>query len=320
MVLLAGCVGETPKQSAFDPAGPVQQIQLDLLKLTLGFSIFIGTVVAIASVYIVARFKEKPGQKGEPKQIQGSAKLEITWTLIPLLILCVVAVPTVQAAFKLSEPPEGEVINVRAIANQWWFAFEYEDHGFVEGNELRIPVGTPVALTLHTNDVIHSFWVPQLAGKVDHIPNRDNSMWIQADKPGIYYGQCAEFCGLQHAKMRFRVVAVAKDEYDAWLAQRTAGYVAPTEPVAAKGEKIFEEYCINCHAIDGFANKGKVGPNLTTIGGRTTVGAGILPNTTEYLKAWINNPQEIKEGVQMPVLGLSEEDLDAVVTYLQSRK
>lgn len=319
MVVLTGCVGETPAQNPFDSAGRVQDVQLGLLKLTLWLAAAIGTIVAVASVYVVVRFRERPGQKGEPEQIEGSAKLEIAWTLIPILILSIVAVPTVQAAFKLAQPP-GDAIHVRAIANQWWFAFEYEDEGFVEGNELVIPVGRAVALTLESNDVIHSFWIPQLAGKVDHIPNRKNSMWIQADRPGLFFGQCAEFCGLQHAKMRFRVRAVPAEEYDAWVERRTAGYTPPTDPVLARGEQVFVDNCINCHSIDGFQNKGKVGPNLTTIGSRATVGGGILPNTTEYLRAWVQNPQLIKEGVKMPVLGLDSDELDAVVAYLQSQK
>jgi cytochrome c oxidase subunit II len=319
MLALAGCVGETPAQNPFDPAGPVQEVQLGLLKLTMWLAGLIGAVVAVASVYIVVRFKERPGQKGEPEQIHGNARLEILWTLIPILILSVVAVPTVQAAFKLAKVPEN-AIHVRAVANQWWFAFEYEDFGFVEGNELRIPVGRPVALTLESNDVIHSFWVPQLAGKVDHIPNRKNTMWIQADREGIFYGQCAEFCGLQHAKMRFRVRAIPAAEFDAWVKQRTAGYRKPTEAVLARGEKVFEELCINCHAIDGFHSQGKVGPNLTTIDDRSSLGAGIMPNTTENLRAWVKNPQVIKEGVKMPVLPINDEDLDALIKYLQARK
>lgn len=322
-LLLAGCAGAGEKllQNPMDPAGPVLREQLKLLNLTLWFTGLIGVIVAVVSIYVVLRFRQKPGQeKVVPKQVEGNTKLEIAWTLIPIIILSIVAVPTVQVAFWLSNTPK-DAMKVRAIGNQWWFAFEYEEQGFVEGNELIVPVNKPVLVTLESNDVIHSFWIPQLAGKVDMIPNRKNTLWFSAEKEGLYYGQCAEFCGLQHAKMRFRVRVVSQAHFDQFVADRKAPYKAPTDAVAKKGEEIFSQKCVNCHNIDGFSGKGKIGPNLSSMGSRASIGAGILPNETQYLKEWVANPWTYKEGIKMPPgFGLKPEEVDAVVVYLQSLK
>lgn len=321
--LLAGC--STLPQTPLDPRGPVAQTQTGLLLYTLYVAIGIGVSVTAALLYTIFRFRARPGQTGVPRQIRGNHRLEVIWTLIPILILISVAFPTVEAAFSTSTPPDGS-LTVRATGYRWWFAFEYPGLGIVTANELRIPTGQPIRLEITSNDVIHSFWVPKLAGKTDMIPGRVNVSWMQADEPGVYFGQCAEFCGDSHANMRFRVVAMPPADFDAWVKERQAMKEGPGElsAVAARGKELFESpapggNCLSCHAVDGTAAQGNVGPNLTDVGQRSTIAAGILPNDYENLKAWVKNPADFKPGTTMPSHArLSEQDLDAIVQYLQS--
>lgn len=313
-------------QSPLDPKGPAARVLYELLSLQTYLAIAVGVFIAVASIYVIYRFREKPGDTGEPPQIKGNHKLEILWTLIPVLILAVLAVPTVRAAFVLAAPPrDAKALNVKVYGKQWFWDFEYLDHKFTVGNELVIPVGRPVNLTVTSTDVIHSFWIPKLAGTIDVIPNRENKIWFQADEPGEYYGQCKEFCGASHAKMRFRVRAVPQAEFDAWVQKRVAAqkYEAPTDAVLARGEQIFmkEKTCYACHAIAGSNAEGQVGPNLTNLGERKTLAAGLMDNTADNLKLWLKDPQAIKPGTSMPKFAdLSAQDLDALVKYLQSRK
>jgi len=321
--LLAGC--STLPQTPLDPKGPVAQTQTGLLLYTLYIAMAIGISVTAALLYVVVRFRDRPGQAGVPRQIRGNHVLEIIWTVIPILILVSVAFPTVEAAFATATPPDG-ALTVRATGYRWWFAFEYPELGIVTANELRIPAGRPVRLELTSNDVIHSFWVPKLAGKTDMIPGRVNIAWIQADEPDTYLGQCAEFCGDSHANMRFTVKALPPDEFDQWVRDRQALAQGPSElsAMAARGRDLFESTtgnCWACHTIDGTKAQGVVGPNLTDVGQRSTIAAGILENTYENMKAWIKNPADFKPGTTMPSHArLPEQDLDAIVEYLQSLK
>lgn len=316
----AGAVMAQAPQSVFAPAGPVAQTQLNLLSLTLWIAIGIFVVVGSILLYTVIRFRAKPGDP-IPKQIQGSTTLEVIWTVIPLLILVVIAVPTVRDAFALAEPPADDALEVRVIGHQWWWSFEYPELGIVTANELRIPVGEVIHLTMESKDVIHSFWVPRLAGKMDVIPNRVNAMWFTADEPGIYYGQCAEFCGTSHANMRFRVIAMAREDFDRWVEGRlTAEAWEPANDLVARGQAIFESTgtCFACHNVDGTSASGTVGPDLTDFGSRTTLAAGMLANTPENLEAWLRDPQEVKPGALMPKLPLSDDDIEALIAFLHS--
>lgn len=324
-VLLVGCTPDAQPQSIFHPAGPVAREQVRLLNLTMYLALAVFVVVAVIFFVAVYRFRERAGQRAVPEQVHGNTQMEIAWTIAPILILAIIAVPTVRTAFALARAP-ADSLQVTVEANQWWFAMEYTDLGITTANELRIPVGKPVSLRLESRDVIHSFWVPRLAGKVDLIPNRTNHMWLQADEPGIYYGQCAEFCGASHARMRFRVKAVPQAEFDAWVAHRTAmpttTGTAPADPLAARGRELFvqEKACFSCHAIDGTDARGNVGPNLTDVGERTTIAAGVLDNTPENLTRWLHDPQEVKPGAKMPNLKLTDDELAALVAYLRSLK
>jgi cytochrome c oxidase subunit 2 len=303
-------------------------------------------------VIVVLRFRAKPGQTEVPKQIHGSTKLEILWTAIPIAILIAIAVPTVKANFFTMGRLENPDMTIKVVGHQWWFEFQYPDKSIKTANELIIPVGKKVQVELTSDDVIHSFWVPQLAGKTDVIPNRLNHMWLQADEEGLYYGQCAEFCGDSHAKMRFRVKVVSEQEYTAWVETRVAQQKSLPESNdadIAAGRALFEGKvsvgtnkttgkpipkvnCASCHAIDGTTAQGKTAPNLSNVGARSTVAAGILENygadgkfdanlQAENLKKWIRNPVEFKPGTIMPShpeSKLTDTELNQIVKYLQS--
>lgn len=321
---LSGC---TTKMSLFDPAGPVAEMQSSLLRLSMWFAIGIGLFVTVALLFVVFRFREKQGNRSVPKQIHGSTALEITWTLIPIVILAIVAVPTVQTAFATKETKDPNALQVRVVGHQWWFEFQYPELGITTANELVIPFGRDVALTLESADVIHSFNVPRLAGKMDIIPNRKNHMWMKADAVGEFQGQCAEFCGTSHANMLFKVFAVTPAEFDQYVAGLKDGAAEPTDPVAMAGRDLFmgktvsKANCISCHTIDGTKAQAKVGPNLTNIGSRTTLASGIIENNEAMLKQWVRSPQSIKPGNKMaPHPNLTDEELNAIVTYLQGLK
>ncbi|MBO8140631.1 MAG: cytochrome c oxidase subunit II [Firmicutes bacterium] len=325
-----------------DPAGPVAEMQGRLFLLTLWIMIGIFVTVSGVLVYTLVRFRAKgaaaagsapggaaarresaaAGEQDLPPQIEGSHKLELVWTLIPFLLLIVIAIPTVRYSFALAADPEGDPIKVRVVGHQWWWEFQYPELGIVTGNEMRIPVGRPVELVIESDDVIHKFWVPKLAGKMDAIPGRVNRMWFQADEPGVYYGQCAEMCGTHHANMRLRVVALPPAEFEQWADNWGRGPVVTSEAerqAVERGRQVFEtRACFGCHSIEGTAARGVAGPNLTDIGLRTTLAAGILENTPENLARWIDDPQSVKPGALMPRVGLTDSELNDVVAYLRS--
>jgi cytochrome c oxidase subunit 2 len=303
---LAGC-SEGNRQNSLEPAGEDAQQILDLFTPFFWVAVVIGVLVVGGTIYVALRFREKPGQPRNPKQVHGNAVLEVGWTIVPLLILAVMAVPTIVTVFDLAEEPEGdEVLHVRVEGRQWWWEFEYTEGGLVDravvtANELHIPVGTPVALTITapTNGVIHSFWVPNLAGKKDAVPGREHFLRLQADEAGTFLGQCAEYCGVSHANMRLRVVAQPEDEFRRWLADQqeplagaAARFVqerlAPDDPETDR----FEWGCTSCHTIatdadgDG-AGGARIGPNLTRLGDRTTFAAGIYDMNLDNLTEWV---------------------------------
>jgi cytochrome c oxidase subunit 2 len=323
---LSGCSSQL-KQTPFDPAGKVAAMQLDLLKLSLWFAIGIGTFVTLALLFVVFRFRDKGTERAVPKQIHGSTPLEITWTVIPIIILAIVAVPTVKTAFATKATQNPNDLQVKVVGHQWWWEFQYPQLGITTANELYIPAHKDVQITLVSDDVIHSFWVPKLAGKTDVIPGRTNHMWFIADKEDEFYGQCAEFCGTSHANMRFRVVSVSQDKFDAWVKDRQAGAKTPTDPQAQAGMALVmgaeptKANCIACHTIDGTKAQGKVGPNLSNIGARDIIAAGTLDNTEANLKKWIRDPQSVKPGAKMVAHpNLSDQELAAIVAYLESLK
>lgn len=315
VVFLGGC-GD-PTLSALLPAGPVAERQLTLIKLSVSIMAGVITVVLIIFVYVLFRFREKPGQTGIPEQVEGSTKLEITWTVIPLILLFILAVPTIATTFALAEDYSDDegVINVRVTAHQFWWEFEYPDLGVATAQDLYIPTGKKVMLELTTKDVLHAFWVPALAGKMDTISGLVNRMWLQADREAVYQGKCAELCGSSHALMDFKVIAVSPEAFDSWVAAMKAGPPTPTSETARLGKQVFEQSCIGCHAVGD--QGGKLGPNLTAFADRVKL-AGFLENNPQLLREWIVNPSIFKEGNRMPAFAgqLTEEQLDALVEYL----
>jgi cytochrome c oxidase subunit 2 len=324
MAIASACVPSEP-QNWFVVSGDNAAVLKDLTTMILYMAAVVFVLVEGALLYAILRFRRRPAN-GEalPPQIHGNSRLEIAWTIAPALILIFVAVPTIQTLFHLATPPadRGDPLRVKVIGHQWWWEFQYPDLGVTTANELHIPVGRTVIAELETADVIHSFWVPRLAGKTDLVPNHPNRMWFNGNEPGIYYGQCAEFCGTQHAQMRFRVIVQTASDFQAWVDQQKKPPAAPASDLARQGEELFmgKAACFSCHTVDGTKAQGKVGPNLTHIGGRLTLAAGVLDNTPENLTAWIKGPQTIKPGSKMVVPALTDDEVKALVAYLEGLK
>ncbi|MEO8602362.1 MAG: cytochrome c oxidase subunit II [bacterium] len=310
-----------PIPSIFDPLSrPADEIYtLSLLVLGICGAIFV--LVAGLLVISIVRFRRRPDDDGvEPPQVYGSNPIELAWTVIPLLIVFVLFLVTTRTLIAIENAvPPADALEVRVIGHQWWWEFRYPKQGVVTANELHVPVGRATFLTLESADVVHSFWLPQLNGKTDVIPNRVNRMWIEPREAGIYYGQCAEYCGTQHARMMLRVIAHPADEFDAWAQAQLAPAVADAS--AAAGRDVFQSTaCINCHRIDGTVADGVFGPDLTHLMSRDTIAAGAAPNTAQALRDWIDNPDAIKPGALMPAMQLSPIELDQVVAYLTTLK
>ncbi len=325
--LLSGCSPEYPL-SWFVAGGDAaeQARQLTVFVLVLGVLVFVGVEGLL--FYALLRFR-RPAVPGQlPPQVHGHRTLEVVWTLVPVAIVTAIAVPTVRTIFSLATLPEPNPLRVEVIGHQWWWEFRYPEivpgKTITTANELRIPVGRTVLASVSSADVIHSFWVPRLSGTIDVIPGRQvNQVWFNAWAPGEYYGWCKEYCGTQHAQMRFRVVAMAAADFDRWVQARLSPPAPPASGPARQGYELFGQLgCSACHTVDGTPYQGRVGPNLTNIGERATVGAGVLPNDPQGqgLFRWVKNPQEVKPGAKMPALGLSDEQLKAIVAYLLSLK
>lgn len=313
--LLTGC-GD-PTLSALNPKGPVAQEQLFLMKLSLGVMIFVFTVVMALYIYVLIRYRKRKGQEGVPKQVEGSHILEVVWTVIPIILLIIIAVPTVVLTFKHSEnyTENEDVLQVKVTAHQYWWQFEYPQHGINTSQDLVIPVGQPVAFEVIASDVIHSFWVPSLGGKIDTLPGQSNVNYLQADEAAVYRGKCAELCGASHALMDFKVIAMEETDFNAWVDNIKAPPAIPAN--VAEGEQIFRDNCLSCHAVgvDGIG----MGPNLTGFADREMI-AGIMEHNDENLKDWIRDPQSVKPGNKMPKINLTEEQLDQLVNYLNELK
>lgn len=410
LLLLSGCkiFNLSGHQSTMVTEGPVARSQWDLFMVTVWVTMSVFVIVGLVLAYAQIKFKVKPEDEGKgetPPQGHGNPLIEIGLIAASIALLAFIAIPTLKGIWFTYDVPEeerGNALDVTATGYQWWFKFEYPTemvtlpHGgespLITGNELVVPVGVPVRVALRTVDVIHSFWIPKLAGKVDMIPNRPNHLWFKAEKAGYFYGQCAEYCGESHAIMRFRVIALEKADYEAWLAAQKlsartidAGKLAsdstakvqfanfvPTkgEAFAAtasfdanplgewqqrqhiptsgenlalieEGRRLFKDKsCVNCHTTRGHDGVGINGPDLTHVGSRSTIAAGVLENTPERLHAWIKDPQYFKPGSKMyyglggmagyvkpdgkggwePNIVLNDREIDALVAYLQSLK
>jgi cytochrome c oxidase subunit II len=305
-VVLAGCgaAGPNNKQNSFRPKGPEAQKIFNLFTPIAFVATVVGILVVGATIFVAIRFRARPGRDDRPKQIHGSTPLEIGWTLIPAVILAVIAVPTVSTIFDLHSEPGPGALHVVAIGKQWWWQFEYpKDSGgkqVVVADELHIPTGRQIRVDLRACDpslgtgasacnVIHSFWVPELAGKTDVVPGHNNWMKMEADHPGTYLGQCAEYCGLSHANMRFRVIAQTPSDFDEWLAGQRDGPAVPLDQAGEAGDLFTKTFqCTNCHTTSD-SSLSTYGPNLTHFASRTTFASGYYPLTRQNLINWILN-------------------------------
>jgi cytochrome c oxidase subunit 2 len=248
--------------------------------------------------------------------VYGSNPMEFAWTIIPVIIVLVLFMVTTRTIWglqKVERPPDAMPVTV--VGHQWWWEFQYPELGITTANELHVPASKATYLTLQSADVVHSFWVPRLAGKTDVIPNRNNEMWFGGAEPGVYVGQCAEFCGTQHANMLLRVYVHTDEQWQAWVKQQQRP--AATVAAASKGRDVFlKTACINCHTVRGTVADGRFGPDLTHLMSRDTLGAGVVVNNAENLKAWLDDPDHDKPGVLMPSMKLSDDELEQVVAYL----
>jgi cytochrome c oxidase subunit II len=288
----------------------------------LGLAAVIFVVVAGLTVYAIVRYRRRPGEpEREPPQVYGSARIELAWTVVPFLIVIVLFLVTARYIWTLERRavPAG-ALEVSVIGHQWWWEIRYPKLGIVTANELHVPVSDPASprqifITLNSVDVIHSFWVPQLAGKMDLIPNKTNRVWMEPLAAGSYVGQCAEYCGLQHALMLLTVIVHPRDDFDRWVAAQQAP--ARDDPAARPGRELFASLaCINCHTIRGTPANGVFGPDLTHLMSRGTIGAGAARNTPEHLRAWVGDPATFKAGALMPAMKLSRGEVDTLAAYL----
>jgi cytochrome c oxidase subunit 2 len=305
--------------SPLDPASQEAQHIANLYWLTFGIAVVIFLVVEGLLLYAVIRFRQRDPAVIPPK-VHGSTPLEIAWTAAPAIVLLIIFVLMVRTMSAAATPPT-EAMPVKVIAHQWWWEFQYPELGITTANELHVPVGEPVRVELTSDNVIHSFWIPRLAGKTDVIPGQTNSMWFEADQAGTYRGQCAELCGAQHANMNFLVIAQSGEDFRQWAEGQQMPAVAATDETAS-GEQVFMTTgaCLGCHTVNGTTAKGVLGPNLTHIGSRQTIAGGALYNTPENLARWLTDPQAVKPGNKMTISPLSQGDIEALVQYLTSLK
>jgi cytochrome c oxidase subunit 2 len=291
----------------------------EIFMLISWWTLGIGIVVEAGLLWVCYRFREKPGQP-IPKQVHGHTLLEVSWTIAFAVILLIFAVPTIPVIFETQAASPPTALRVDVAGRQWWWEFKYPDLKVVTANELHIPAKQPITFSLHAPDVIHSFWMPQLGGKRDVVPGRVNRIMLTPDGPGELPGQCAEYCGMSHANMRFRVIVHEPAEFEKWVADQQKPAAQPTHPLAQKGLELFSQStCVGCHTITGVSG-GVLGPNLTHFASRKTLGANLMANTPENVAKWIENPGHMKPGALMPDLGMRGEQTKALAAYLLSLK
>jgi cytochrome c oxidase subunit 2 len=349
-LLLGACANANEPQNTFDAAGPTAQQERNLIIPVFWVAAAVFVIVEGGIVFISLKYRHRKGRDQIPAQIHGNTRLELGWTILPALVLAGVMVPTVAVLWDVARAAPPDALNVTVHGYQWWWGFEYTDsnmttnmgsgHPLWTADVLVIPVGRPISLTLESDggvgeEVIHSFWVPRLAGKQDVVPARSNHITLAADEPGTYWGQCAEFCGLQHGRMRFRVVALGGKDWEDWVNNEQLPGALPAGGPAKQGLDLFfgtngeGGQCIACHAIGGTEAQSTNAPNLTHFAAPThqcfagcdfeTFNADGTLNTAD-LAAWLRDPNAVKLGAKMPNYHLSQEEIDALMAYLGSLK
>jgi cytochrome c oxidase subunit 2 len=352
--LLAACGENSP--SVLNTAGPVAQDESSVFWVILVIAVIVFVLVEGALVYSIFHFRERPGMEGvAPKQIHGNTRLEMLWTIAPMIILFIVLFFTIRGLFQVApdaEPKSANTVTVEVDAHQWWWGFYYPKYNIETADTLHVPANTDIHVDLYSNNVIHSFWVPALFGKTDVIPGHNNTKWFSADSSAVgkeYLGLCAEYCGTQHGNMRFSVHVDSADQFQSWVTQQQQAAAKPANgSLAAQGQKIFQAQCTTCHGIVGvdinspsavqdYAQacddpnaKCRVGPNLTHFGSRSLIAGGVLTNNKEScdpndpnllkdcnLAQWLNDPQGVKPGNDMQIGSLSQNQIKSLVAYLE---
>ncbi|HEY5791963.1 MAG TPA: cytochrome c oxidase subunit II [Chthoniobacterales bacterium] len=321
----------------FQPLSKPAEMIHDVSLVTLAVCAIIFVIVTGMLAYVVIKFRKPANDDGqEPPQIYGSRNIELAWTVIPILITIVLAFVTTRTIGEIQDAvmPEN-ALRVRVVGHQWWWEVHYYNE--VDGkkisylttaNEIHVPVSgkdpakrIPTHITLQSADVIHSFWVPQLAGKIDLVPNRDNEMWIEPYATGTFFGNCAEYCGTQHANMLLRVIVQTPEEFAAWKAEQLAPNAAPQTAQEVRGHQLYFDYsCVNCHKIEDSESIGVFGPDLNKMFTRQTLGAGVAPMDEKHLKIWVKDPQVLKVGCLMPDMQLLDNEVNDIVAYLKTLK
>jgi cytochrome c oxidase subunit 2 len=302
---------------SFDPVTRQGLAITNLFGLELAISGILLAVVVVWLGMAVLRFRARPADATEPAPVHGNRRLELIWTLTPAAILVVVFFLVIETMRSVNASA-ADAQPIRVVGHQWWWEFDYPNLQVVTANELHVPVGASLQVSLQSVDVIHSFHVPQFGWMRDAIPGKTNQMSIFVDRQGTFAGTCNQYCGLQHAWMRVLVVAESADQFSTWVRQQQQSVT----PSGVRGEQVFlQNTCVNCHTIRGVSQMGNVGPDLTHVGSRTTLGSGVVDNTADNLGRWLRNPSSIKPGVLMPAYqSLSAADLTALVDYLESLK
>jgi cytochrome c oxidase subunit II len=304
----------------FSPSSPQAKVIMDFFVAVLFLCAVIFLIVTGLITYSLVRFRGRPDAP-EPRQTVGNKAIEVTWTLIPILIVTGLFVMTVRAMSRsdpVSKPQNADLV---VTGHQWWWEVRYPKAGAITANEIHIPVGQRLLLRLESADVIHDFWAPQLSRKMDAVPGTANYIWLEADRPGTYAGVCAEYCGAEHAWMWFSVVAQPPAEFAAWQQRQLQPPALPNAQAAARGAQTFAQAtCVNCHAIGGNAARLQVGPDLTHLAERHTLAAGVMPNTRTNLAQWLRNPQAFKPGTLMPNLQLTPTQVADLVDYLEPQE
>jgi cytochrome c oxidase subunit 2 len=303
------------------PADSIRQLSFLVIGVTAGIFLTVSGVL----FWCIYRYRQRPGDDREPPQVYGSNPIEWAWTIVPILIVLVLFLATARTINELqaSEAPPN-ALNVTVIGHQWWWEIRYPDLGVITANEVHLPVSSdaarrPAYLALESADVIHSFWIPQLNGKTDVVPNRRNHMWVEPIETGTFLGQCAEYCGTQHAKMLLRVIVETPEEFQRWAAAQRQPATIDTR--VGDGRVVFQKTaCINCHTLDGTIANGRFGPDLSHLMSRTTIAAGAAANTPENLRAWVDDPNHFKPGVLMPAMKLNDTQLDQLTAFLLTLK
>lgn len=316
-LVLAGC-SVAPVPAVLDPASSIARENAALFNLLFWMGIGVFALVIGLLFTAVIRNRQRDGDTTEPAQVHGNNRLEVLWTAIPILTVIFIFVMTVRTMNAVAAPPSAD-LTIKVIGHRWWWEFEYP--GFKTANDMHIPVGTDVLLEVTSVDVIHSFWPPQLSGKMDVVPGVVNKTWIRSDEIGEFSGYCAEFCGEQHANMRFNIIVQSREDYDAWLANQTAPITAPAAALEQEGEKIVAAgMCAGCHTIDGTNARGVTGPNLTKLYTRTTIAGGVLPLNDRNLEKWLAASGEIKPENLMAGIKVTPQQMEAVMAYLKTLK